>query len=395
MVRGFLAGIVTGTVVSTLVLGVASLLLSGPEDDAPRPRVDTVEVTPGSGFDPRREDRAATLPTPETRPDAGDPQSLTPPALDGFAPLAETDTTPAATPETGDADALGPVPAPDGDSGRPAAPDDAPISSTGPARAPDAPRTGGGTPSADTPEQPGRPGAEPPDAAPQVDGTAPDAPAFRRNATAFANPRNKPLMAVVLIADGTGTVRIETLTSFPYPLSIAVDADWSGADAAARRYRDAGFEVLLRVELPRDTSAAETTAALRDGLDRVPQAVALLEGAAGGLPLSDVATLLARTGHGVVIRAAPRPSTYAASPVAVLHDDLDDEGQDVSSMEDNLNQAAAAADRQQGVIVVGRLRADTLQALSLWSGRGGARSVALAPVSAVLSTPTDTGTDAD
>ena len=78
MIGGFLKGALTGTIVAGLVAGTASVLTDPPGREAPQ--AGTVEVTPGSGFDARREDRAATLPAPETRPEAGDPPQVTRPA---------------------------------------------------------------------------------------------------------------------------------------------------------------------------------------------------------------------------------------------------------------------------------------------------------------------------
>ena len=152
--------------------------------------------------------------------------------------------------------------------------------------------------------------------------------------------------------------------------------------------------MLLTVDLARDASPAETRAALQNGFARVPQAVAVLEGGAGGLPVTGAAPVLARSGHGLVTRPPdPGPASgvpaFADVPAAPLQHDLDGQGQDADAIESALDRAAATADAQRGVIVLGRMRADTLRALSRWSGQGGARRVTLAPVSAVLSARAD------
>jgi polysaccharide deacetylase 2 family uncharacterized protein YibQ len=50
-----------------------------------------------------------------------------------------------------------------------------------------------------------------------------------------------------------------------------------------------------------------------------------------------------------------------------------------------LDQAAFRAGQDGGVIMLGRLRADTISALLLWGLQDRAGKVALAPISAVLS----------
>ncbi|MEI4232536.1 divergent polysaccharide deacetylase family protein [Roseovarius sp. D22-M7] len=375
MVGGFLKGAVAGAIVSGLALGTASVLMEGPADRSPR--VDTVEVTPGSGFDPRREDRAASVPAPETRPDPGAPAQVTPAAPGDAVPRAETDSAPASAPMTDGADTLGPAPeGSTGDTARMTAAD-GPVAPRPPAPMQDAPRSD---------DRPARPASAPAN----TEAPSAEAPALRRNAAAFTNSGNRPLMAILLMEAAGSTVTFEMLESFPYPLSIALDPDRRGAADAAARYRDAGFEVVLAVDLPRNVSPEEARAALQDDIAQVRQAVAVLEDGAGGLPVAGAATILGRSGHGLVTRATdfdPARAVLAASgvPAATLQNDLDGQWQGTGTIEATLDEAAAAAENQRGVIVLGRMRAGTLRALSSWAGRGGARRVALAPVSAVLS----------
>lgn len=49
-----------------------------------------------------------------------------------------------------------------------------------------------------------------------------------------------------------------------------------------------------------------------------------------------------------------------------------------------LDQAAFKARQEEGVVMLGRLRADTVSALLLWGLQDRANSVALVPVSALL-----------
>lgn len=398
MIGGFLKGTLTGIIVAGLVAGTASVLSDPPQRFAPQ--AGTVEVTPGSGFDarPEDEDSAVTLPGAATRPKAGDPPQVSTPAPGDTTPSGDTDietgietgidmgidtgTARAADPMTETADTLGEGPATSDGSSDIATQRDSPVASDPPTPMPEAA-------GADQPAQ---------IAAPEA--AAPETPALRRNAAAFADRGGKPLMAIVLLAGDSDAVSIETLMNFPYPLSIAVDPDRADAAEIAARYRAAGFEVLLTVDLPQDAAPSDIRATLRSGVAEVPQAVAVLEGRAGGLPVAGAAPILAQTGHGLVAQTLEAGAAHGVLattdvPAAPLQRDLDGQGQDADAVQAGLDQAAADADAQRGVIVLGRMRADTLRALSLWSGQGGARRVALAPVSAVLLTQQDSAETGD
>ncbi|SEM84061.1 Uncharacterized conserved protein YibQ, putative polysaccharide deacetylase 2 family [Roseovarius tolerans] len=496
---------ITGTVVSGLVLGMASVLTEVP--GAKAPEAETVEVTPGSGFDLRREDRQAALPDVEDSPEATGAPQVVAPEPDDLSSLSGADTAPARAPTTGsDVDALGAAPEASGGTGGVAVESDSPVLPSPQSQAPEAPQdegqvaissdpaqppapepgetdagltgsetggetdgetggeTGGETRSAvpDFPEEEETPTLAPdatqeaparddaitpiapdegpvPEAvqtaedssetpktlppsgtisdrvegvrsnrlprigdAPETEATAEDpdetpAPerAILRNAADFENPEGKPLMSIVLMDDGSSPIGLEALASFPYPLSFAVDADWPGAAEAAERYRAAGFEVLLTVDLPESAAASDTEVAMQAWLDRVPQAVALLEGDETGVQASregsaQLAPILLETGHGMVMHPngldmARKLIGREGVPSATLFRDFDGQGQDASAIRRFLDQAAMKAGQQEeGVIMLGRLRADTISALMLWGLQDRANRVALAPVSAVL-----------
>ena len=215
------------------------------------------------------------------------------------------------------------------------------------------------------------------------------------NAVAFENPEAKPLMAIVLLDDGTSPIGLEALQSFPYPLSFAVDANWSGAAEAAARYKAAGFEVLALADLPEGASAVDAEVAMQAYLEAVPQAVAVMEGTGTGLQSDRAATeqlapILLESGHGLVmhpkgLNTAQKLMAREGVPSASVFRDFDANGQNANVIRRFLDQAAFKAGQQdEGVIMLGRLRADTISALLLWGLQDRATSVALAPVSAVL-----------
>jgi len=489
---------ITGTMVSTLVLGTVSVLTDVPGAGAPE--ATSVDVPAGSEFDLNRNDTRADLPEAEPSPEASDASQVAAPEPDDLSALSGVDTAPASPPVTGGAEGLGQAPVA-GESGVGVSVDtDSPVLPSPQAAAPAAPFDEQGLSISTDPAQPAPPdpgedsaglGAalkdvsedaapeagtetlpetaeaaapeeaaqdvtpmaeatpEPiEDAAPQVaeqageepaktlpaagtitnraegvttnrlpaivDAPEADAPAEAEdpataedeapqaapgalvaNAVAFENSEAKPLMAIVLVDDGTSPIGLEALQSFPYPLSFAVDANWPGATDAAARYKAAGFEVLALADLPEGASATDTEVAMQAYLEAVPQAVAIMEGTGTGLQSTRAATeqlapILLETGHGLVmhpkgLNTAQKLMAREGVPSASVFRDFDAKGQDASVIRRFLDQAAFKAGQEEtGVIMLGRLRADTISALLLWGLQDRATSVALAPVSAIL-----------
>ena len=505
--RGVLAGLITGLIVSGLVLGTASVVVDLADMAVLRdsaPEADAVAVPPGSGFDAVREDREAALPGAGDSPEAGAAPRVPAPAPDETVSLSGAETAPAEAPATGEATSLAAPPADDAGAGgvavggespvlpspqaqAPAQPkDEARLSiSTDPAQppSPDPGESGAGLtqpeeedvggpeeaagdpaeetgesgaqapePQAPEPQAPEPQAPEPPAPEPQQDESiaaiAPDegapeaAPAPRRivpesggaltgdraegvttdrlprigetppedeaaeaapepqaalarNAVEAEVPPGKPLMAIVLIDEGAAALGLEALGAFPYPLSIAIPATRADASEAAARYREAGFEVLLAADLPEGAGPGDVETAMAAWLDRVPQAAAVIEGDGTGLQSSreasaQLAPILLETGHGLVMRpngldTAQKLIAREGVPSATLFRDFDAQGQNAAAVRRFLDQAAMRAGQQQdGVIMLGRVRADTISALLLWGLQDRAASVALVPVSAVL-----------
>ncbi|MFU8834150.1 MAG: divergent polysaccharide deacetylase family protein [Roseovarius sp.] len=243
-------------------------------------------------------------------------------------------------------------------------------------------------------------GGEPeePPAEAETTETPPEEPegALRRNAVAFEPPAGRPLMAIVLIDEGQGMLGLEALQAFPYPLSFAIPAGRPDAAEAAARYRAAGFEVLIAADLPESATAADTETAMQAWLAAIPQAVAVIEGTGTGLQASreasaQLAPILTETGHGIImlpngLNTAQKLIAREGVPSVTLFRDIDGQGQDAGAVRRFLDQGAMRAGQQEeGVIMLGRVRADTISALLLWGLQDRAASVALAPVSAVLS----------
>ena len=214
----------------------------------------------------------------------------------------------------------------------------------------------------------------------------------------FEGSEGKPLMSIVLIDSGQdlsgGSVGLAALRSFPYPVSFAVDANLPDATERMEGYRAQGFEVLAMVDLPKGATATDAEVSLAAALSAVPEAVAVIEGTATGVQTTreaadQVTAILAQTGHGFVtqnqgLNTVQKLAAKAGVPAAVVFRDFDSKGQTPTVIRRFLDQAAFRAGQDGKVIMLGRIRPDTISALLLWALQDRAEQVALAPVSALL-----------
>ncbi|MBS0123023.1 divergent polysaccharide deacetylase family protein [Thetidibacter halocola] len=239
-----------------------------------------------------------------------------------------------------------------------------------------------------------------PDEAAGIAETAPDAEIaadtpLLANAAEVSVPDGVPRMAVVLVDDGRGPLGPATLQAFPFPVSFAIDPAHPDPAGAAEAYRALGFEVLSIARPPEGATASDVDVTLAGALAAVPQSVAVLEAPDGaGLGsdravISQAAAYLARSGHGLVLmpRGLNTAQQFAARegvPAMTLFRDFDGEGQDATVIRRTLDQAAFRARQEGGVVMLGRLRADTISALVLWGLQDREGSLALVPVSVVL-----------
>ena len=248
-----------------------------------------------------------------------------------------------------------------------------------------------GTPARPLTERDKQPEAE---AEPQTaDQAAPALPPLQAFAEPFDNPENKPLMSIILI-DDADAIGAEALADFPYPLTFAVDVTLPDATERMARHRANGFEVAALVRLAPNARPTDAETALAVGLAKVPQAVAILEDPDKSLQrdravADQVSAIVRQTGHGLILQnnglnTAQKLAAKAGVPSAVVFRDFDGAGQTPTVMRRFLDQAAFRARRDGAVIMVGRVRPDTISALLLWGLQDRANHVALAPVSAVL-----------
>ncbi|MFD3191375.1 divergent polysaccharide deacetylase family protein [Sedimentitalea sp. HM32M-2] len=344
-----------------------------------------------------------------------------PPSLPGARPATVTAPKPGSVPEI---DVAAAMPRPDPaqpvpEAPAPATPKKAPAGSRTPAGTPDAPepvavapgdRTGpvqprlAALPQAGVASAPVRigigqrvlplteraPKAEEAPCAP--DGDTANLPPLKKHAAAFAAPADKPLMAIVLI-DDADALGVEALADFPYPLTFAVDPTAPDAAEKMARHRAAGFEVVALVDLPQGATAQDAEVLLSAGFDTLTEAVGVLEGPGTGIQGSrdlsgQVAAFVKSTGRGLLTQAAGLNTALKLArrdqvPAALVFRDFDGAGQSPDVMRRFLDQAAFRAGQEGDVVMMGRLRPNTISTLLLWGLQDRSR-VTLAPVSAVL-----------
>lgn len=212
-------------------------------------------------------------------------------------------------------------------------------------------------------------------------------------AAEFDNPEDKPLLSIVLIDDAEG-LGGEALRDFPYPLSYALDPTDPDAAEKMQRYRSAGAEVLIIADLAATSTAQDAEVSMSIWLDKLPEAVGILEGTETGIQgnraLSDQVTAIAAdTGRGLLTQDNGLNTVYKLAardgvPAAVVFRDFDGAGQSPTVMRRFLDQAAFRAGQEGAVVMLGRVRPDTISALLLWGLQDRAGRVALAPISAVM-----------
>ncbi|MCV6586859.1 MAG: hypothetical protein OIF47_15115 [Marinibacterium sp.] len=197
-------------------------------------------------------------------------------------------------------------------------------------------------------------------------------PPLERFAAPFVARGDAPLMAVMLL-DGPDGADLAELQGLGLPVSIVIDPAHPEAARRMARYRDAGFETLMRADLAnRDLSALAT------GMALLPKSVAVFDVGGVDAGTTGVAAALA-AGRGVIADL-----DGLDAPVAPVLRDLDGAGQGATVIRRFLDQAGVRAGQGLPVIVLGRMRPDTITALADWQAGPVAARVQPAPVSALL-----------
>jgi polysaccharide deacetylase 2 family uncharacterized protein YibQ len=241
--------------------------------------------------------------------------------------------------------------------------------------------------------------------APEADGAAPEAsaapadlPPIAKFARVFENPDNKPLFAILLVDPGTPDVNRADLAALPFAVSFVIDPMAPGAAEAAAIYRAAGQEVvMLATGIPKGAKASDLEQSFAGLTQALPEAVALIDTKEAifqddmGLA-AEVVTHLADQGRGLVtfdrgLNVADQVARREDLPAATVFRSLDDEGEDAPLIRRYLDRSAFKAAQEGAVVVIGTARPETVTALMEWAVEGRAATVALAPITAVMTKP--------
>lgn len=210
----------------------------------------------------------------------------------------------------------------------------------------------------------------------------------------FTNPDDLPLMSFVVIDDGALPNGPLLLSAVPFPVTVAVAVSDPDAATKTAAYRAAGYEVAAILTLPANATAPDAAQVMEATFATMPEAAMVLDLGDAGLQSNRQATeavmaRLAADGRGFItaasgLNAAIRAAEGADVPVVTVARDLDSNDQDAAVIRRFIDRSAFQARQTSGVVLISRLRAETLSALTLWSTANRAGQVALAPVSAIL-----------
>lgn len=215
--------------------------------------------------------------------------------------------------------------------------------------------------------------------------------ALYANSVPFDRVDDEPVMAVVLIDDPNASTNFRAL---PISVTIAVASDSVGSVQRAQQHREAGREVVLIPPITGSDSRTDIARRLTEAMQNIPEAVAVMDmpGQAfqrSRFAVGEVMVALAGSGHGMIIypgglNTAERLGVQQNVATARVFREIDGLGQDAAAVKLLLDQAAFQARQLNTVILIGRNRPETVQALAEWVDRRLDNSVKLAPVSVAL-----------
>ncbi|QHQ34732.1 divergent polysaccharide deacetylase family protein [Algicella marina] len=223
--------------------------------------------------------------------------------------------------------------------------------------------------------------------------------ALSDNAVSFSDTGDRPLMAIILQDDGSAEALRQGLLALSAPITFGVTANLSGATRIAEDYNSKGYEVVAVmpnqgqvVERGSDPSAFREL--IGGVLNAVPPSTGLMDRIDGPLPrdralVQAALDSLTVTGHGLLthrgtgLNQVNQQADAAGVASAVVYRVID-EDKDPQAIAQSLDRAVLEASKTGSVIVVGRVQPETVTTLYSWLFGPGAKSVTIAPVSAIL-----------
>ena len=223
-------------------------------------------------------------------------------------------------------------------------------------------------------------------------------PALTRNARPFANLDAKPLMTVLLLDDPDSPQDLDALGALDFPLTLVIDPTHPAAAERAAQWRKAGQEVAFdAVGLPEGGGPGDFEVALEAFDTSLPQGLAFVGDTAGAFQTDRARAqaasgALAARGYGLVtfergLNPADQAARKAGVAAAQIFREIDAENESAPAVRRLLDRAVFKAAQDGQVVVLGRLRDETLAGLRDWADSARAAQVAPAPLSATLQKP--------
>jgi uncharacterized protein len=214
-------------------------------------------------------------------------------------------------------------------------------------------------------------------------------------AASFENPGGKPVFAIVLIDTGAATLDRAALANLPFAVSFALDPLDPATPERSAIYRAAGKEVvMLATGIVAGAQASDVEVAFQAMAQGLPEAVAVMDlpeqRFQDNRPLASlVVPVVASQGRGLLtwdqgLNAADQVARREDLAASVVFRPIDAAGEDDTAIRRGLDRAAFKAAQDGRVTVVGRASPETVAALLEWTVEGRAATVALAPLTAVM-----------
>ena len=206
----------------------------------------------------------------------------------------------------------------------------------------------------------------------------------------------KPKLSIVLLTDHLNAIDPNLLQALPIPVTFAVDPVNPAADTLLISLREREQEAVILADLPPKAAVQDVDLALTALVDLLPQTVGVIERQAGALQQSrdvmlHVPEVLNRTGHGLVVyekglNTLAKEAVKAGTPVATIYRDLDGADQNERTIRRFLDGAAfrAANSPSEPIVVLARLRPETMRAILIWDLQDRAQKTAVVPVSQLM-----------
>lgn len=219
--------------------------------------------------------------------------------------------------------------------------------------------------------------------------------ALARNSRPFTGANGKPLMSIVLIDVGDEGLGQDGLSTFSFPITIALDPTKGNGVSAATKYRAAGLEVLIQTpSLPADITPEEVGERLKSLVSFIPQAIGVVDSAKDGFGsnrrfIGEAIDVLNEGGHGLLtydrgLNTAQQMAEKEGLPSGIIFRTIDADREDPETIMRYLDRAAFRAGQDGNVIMIGHSYSETVTAIFTWYLENRATGVTLAPVSAIL-----------